>query len=91
MQEIERDEANARWVLKIEGEVASALMYNDNGKTISMTSTFTNPSFRGQGLASQVVEAAVADAEQRGRKVVPACWYVAQWFEKHPEQAHLLA
>jgi hypothetical protein len=25
-----------------------------------------------------------------GRRVVPMCWYVADWFDKHPERAGLL-
>jgi hypothetical protein len=24
------------------------------------------------------------------RKVLPMCWYVGEWFDKHPERAGLL-
>lgn len=91
MEALEHDVVKSRWILKVNGEVASALTYVDHGDVVAMTSTFTNPHYRGQGLAAKVVEAAVADAEARERKVIPSCWYVAEWFEKHPENAHLLA
>jgi predicted GNAT family acetyltransferase len=91
MEAVEHDVVKSRWILKIDGEVASALMYADHGDVIAMVSTFTNPKYRGRGLAAKVVEAAVADAEERERKVSAGCWYVAQWFEKHPEVAYLLA
>ncbi|WP_438646518.1 Ohr family peroxiredoxin [Ralstonia pickettii] len=38
------------------------------------------------------VEHAIADLEQRGdRKVSPVCWYVAEWFEKNPDRAGIVA
>jgi predicted GNAT family acetyltransferase len=47
--------------------------------------------FRGHGYAAQVVEGAVADIEARGgRDVYAVCWYVADWFQAHPEKKPLL-
>lgn len=89
--EFEHDATEHRWVGLIDGQVVTALDYADDGRVVSMTRTFTNPPFRGRGLAAQVVERAVDAAAEQGRRVRPMCWYVAAWFEQHPERADLLA
>jgi predicted GNAT family acetyltransferase len=53
--------------------------------------TFVPPEMRGQGVAQVLVEALVADARERGFKIVPQCSYVAALFRRHPEWADLLA
>lgn len=86
------DEKDAsRYTLTRDGVLVSVLDYSDDGHTIALTRAFTIPTFRGQGHAARVVEGAVADIRSRGdRKVDAVCWYVAEWFEAHPEHAGLL-
>lgn len=81
----------ARYTLTKNGELLSVLDYNDDGRTVALTRAFTIPTYRGQGHAARVVQGAVEDIAARGdRKVRPVCWYVAEWFEQHPEHADLL-
>lgn len=81
----------SRYTLHIDGELAAVADYRINGNTISLNHTFTSPARRGQGLAGEVVEFAVDDVEANStRQIVPMCWYVRQWFDKHPERANLL-
>jgi predicted GNAT family acetyltransferase len=80
-----------RYAMRIDGELVGALDYSILGGAISLTRAFTVPARRGQGLAAQLVEFAVNDIEANtSLKVVPMCWYVADWFELHPERAGLL-
>ena len=86
------DEKDAsRYALLHDGQLVSVLDYRDDGRTIELTRAFTIPTFRGKGYAAKVVEGVVADLEARGdRRVDPVCWYVADWFDAHPEHASLL-
>jgi predicted GNAT family acetyltransferase len=86
------DEKDAsRYTLTRDGQLVSVLDYRDDGRTIALTRAFTIPTFRGHGYAGVVVEGAVADIEERGDRTVDAvCWYVADWFQTHPEHASLL-
>jgi predicted GNAT family acetyltransferase len=61
-----------------------------DGKMI-FTHTVVPPELRGRGIAEKLVRAALADARATGRKVVPACSYVAKFIERHKEFADLLA
>lgn len=87
-----QDEKDAsRYALTRDGVLVSVLDYRDDGKTVALTRAFTIPTFRGQGHAARVVAGAVADLEERGgRTIDPVCWYVADWFQDHPEKAYLL-
>lgn len=86
------DEKDAsRYTLMRDGKLVSVLDYRDDGTTVALTRAFTIPTFRGHGHAARVVAGAVADIESRGdRKVDAVCWYVAEWFQAHPEHAPLL-
>lgn len=82
----------SRYELRRGDDLVSILDYRDNGRTVALTRAYTNPRFRGHGYAAVVTERAVADIESRGdRRVLPVCWYVADWFAEHPERAGLLA
>lgn len=81
----------SRYTLHRGDDLVSVLDYRDDGKTVALTRAFTIPTFRGHGYAAEIVERAVADLEARGdREVSPVCWYVADWFEAHPERAAIL-
>jgi predicted GNAT family acetyltransferase len=81
----------SRYVLKIDDELVAVADYRINGDSISFNHTFTNPKLRGHGYAGEIVEYAMDDVEKTSeRHVVPMCWYVAKWFDEHPERASLL-
>jgi len=91
-KELAKEPDNNRYTLRIDGEMASAVDYRVSGNSISFTHTFTDPKRRGQGLSGEIVEFAVNDVESTtGYRIVPMCWYVGEWFDRHPERAELLS
>ena len=82
---------HSRYELRLGGELVSILDYRINGDVVALTRAFTNPARRGHGHAAAVTERAVDAIEAAGRKVLPVCWYVAEWFDEHPERAAVLA
>jgi len=81
----------SRYELRRDGVLVSVLDYRDDGRTVALTRAFTTPTFRGQGLAARVVARAVDQLAERGdRNIDAVCWYVAEWFEQHPEREGLL-
>ena len=86
-----RESDASRYTLRRGDDLVSVLDYRDDGRTVALTRAFTVPTFRGRGYAAEVVARAVAALEERGdRRVLPVCWYVADWFAEHPEHASLL-
>ncbi|WP_395243349.1 GNAT family N-acetyltransferase [Agromyces sp. MMS24-K17] len=90
-KELSHEPDARRYVLRVNGQIASVLDYRVLGDTVSFSRTFTNPPYRGAGLAGEVVAFAVDDvARTTSLTIVPSCWYVGEWFDRHPEHAHLL-
>jgi uncharacterized protein len=80
-----------RYVLRLGADVASVLDYRVLDDSVAFTRTFTNPAYRGSGLAGELVSFAVDDvAANSDRRIVPSCWYVGEWFDRHPDRADLL-
>ena len=59
--------------------------------TVIADHTLVPDALRGRGIASALVERLIADAGERGFRVVPQCSFVRTSFERHPEWAELRA
>ncbi|NQX10700.1 N-acetyltransferase [Microbacteriaceae bacterium VKM Ac-2855] len=91
-KEFSREADASRFAMHLDGTLVGVLDYHENGDSISLVRSFTSPPYRGRGFAAELVEWAVADIEAAGaQRIVPMCWYVGAWFEKHPEKSSLLA
>ena len=92
MKEITHEPDAHRYVLRIDGDIVAVVDYALNGNQISFHHTVTNPQFRNKGYAAEVVEFAIDDVEKNSTyRVIPMCWYVADWFEAHREREGLLS
>ncbi|HWH26919.1 MAG TPA: GNAT family N-acetyltransferase [Pseudolysinimonas sp.] len=90
--ECRHEAAQHRYTLLVDGSIVSALQYADHGTSIAFTHTVTVPPARGKGYADTLVTFAVDDVEARAAGPISAnCWYVADWFDRHPERSALLA
>jgi uncharacterized protein len=56
-----------------------------------MPHTVIDPARRRQGLGAELVRGALDDLRRRGHRVVPSCWFVAEFIDDHPDYVDLLA
>ncbi|MEU3180301.1 GNAT family N-acetyltransferase [Streptomyces albidoflavus] len=49
--------------------------------------TIVDPGHEGHGIASALAAEPYATADREGLAVAPLCPYVAQWAQRHPDQA----
>jgi len=52
--------------------------------------TYVDPALRGQGIAGQLMTAAVEQIRSAGLKARPTCSYAIKWFAEHPEYLYML-
>jgi predicted GNAT family acetyltransferase len=50
---------------------------------VDFVHTEVDDAYEGQGLASKLVEFALADVREQGKRIIPHCPYVARWIRKH--------
>jgi uncharacterized protein (DUF924 family) len=73
-----------RFVAKAPGGGECVCLYRRQGDVLALVHTEVPGALQGQGLAGQVVQAAVQWARDEGLRVTPACSYVAAWLRRHP-------
>ena len=88
---IEHDPSGQRFFAAVAGGVAQLSYADMDDGTLDLYSTYVPSEARGQGIAAQLVAAAMAHAREAGVRVIPSCWYVADWLRAHPEAADLVA
>jgi predicted GNAT family acetyltransferase len=89
--EIVDNQAERRYEARFDGELAGIVDYGRVDGRIVALHTEVLPAFEGKGIASALVRRVLADARAAGEKVTPRCPFFATHFERHPEDADLLA
>lgn len=80
--------AASRFELDLNGELA-VLDYQLTDQKMFITHTGVPVSHRGQGIAAELVESALAHAREHAYQVVPICSYVVVYLRRHPEYVPL--
>ena len=81
----------SRYELLLDGRVVGLIDYRLREGTISLDHAEVDPPLRGRGLGCRLAAGALADAAERGLKVIPRCPFVAAYIRRHPELRELLA
>jgi predicted GNAT family acetyltransferase len=79
-----------RFEIVADGELAGFVQYHLRGDEIALTHTQTDDRFRGQGIASYLVQLSLDAARERHLAVLPYCPFVRNWISGHREYADLV-
>jgi uncharacterized protein len=78
-----------RFTIDVDGQTVGLADYHDRDGRRTFPHTEVSPAFQGRGLATILVGEALAATRDAGLRVVPACWMVADYIDKHPEYADI--
>lgn len=79
-----------RFEVTIDGHTAF-VEYTMEPDVLSLDHTEVPKELGGRGVASEMVEAVLMQAELRGYKVKPKCSFVQKYIQKHPEWESIVA
>ena len=88
--ETRHEPSRNRYELYEDGQLVSIAEYRVQGDQVVFHHTETIPARQGNGLAEQLVRVALDDQAPSGRRVVPACWFVAEFIDLNPEYRPLI-
>lgn len=88
--EIVNNETEHRFELVEEGATAYA-SYEVHEGIVTFTHTIVPEEIEGRGVGSRLVRHALDAAREAGYKVVPQCYFVRGYIDRHPEYRGLLA
>jgi uncharacterized protein len=80
-----------RYEARLGDELAGWVDYGRVQTRLVALHTEVLPEFGGRGIASALVRRVLADARAGGMTVTPRCPFFRRHFERHPEDADLLA
>lgn len=80
-----------RYEITVDGEVAGHVDARERDGIIEMPHTIIGDEFGGRGLAKTLVQYALNDLREKGRKIEPICPFVQGFIEKNPEYAGMVA
>ena len=72
------------------GDAIAIAEYNLITGKIMFTHTEVPPEHEGKGVGSALIRAGLAEARERGLKVIPICPFFAAYMQKHAEVQDLL-
>jgi predicted GNAT family acetyltransferase len=79
-----------RFEIQVDGVLAGFADYHRHRGLIELTHTEIEPGHEGQGLAGQLIRAALDTAREEGLDVLPRCEYVRGYIERNPEYLDLV-
>jgi predicted GNAT family acetyltransferase len=84
MHEVIDEPDIGRLVVTVDGRVAE-LIYRIVGKRLVIIHTEVPEELGGQGIAGELVRAAIERSRRDGLTVVPLCPFAREWMADHPE------
>jgi uncharacterized protein len=89
--DVQHDENARKYFALIEGSEA-LLSYRQAGEgVLDLAHTYVPPPLRGRGVADELVRQALDDLRRRGQRVIPSCWFVRLYIDRHSAYQDLLA
>lgn len=76
---------DGKYTIAVEGKTVGLADFADRDNQRVFYHTEIDPAYGGRGLATILVEKALDDARDHGKRVVPVCSMIATVLKKHPE------
>jgi predicted GNAT family acetyltransferase len=90
MGHVRQNTALNRFEMDVAGRTALAV-YRQGDGVMTFTHTEVPATMRGRGIGSQMMHGVLQNARAQGLTVVPRCPFVADFIDRHPKYADLLA
>jgi hypothetical protein len=74
-----------RYTIAVDGKTVGLADFTDEGDQRVFHHTEIDPAYGGRGLATILVEKALTDARDDGKRIVPLCSMIVTVLKKHPE------
>jgi predicted GNAT family acetyltransferase len=88
--QITDDPVNRFYEITADGTYAGLLVYELTGPRYALTHTYIEPSFRGHGLATRLIQHVMDDLRTKGTTATNYCPVIDAFLHKHPEYSDLV-
>jgi hypothetical protein len=89
--DVKHDEKAGKYYAVVDGSEAVCEYSPAGAGRLNFSHTYVPPELRGKGIADELVRHALDDVLARGLKVIPSCWFVRVYIDRHEEYKAALA
>ncbi len=89
--DVKHDEKAKRYSAVVDGYESVCDYLPSGAGVLTFTHTYVPPELRGRGIADELVRHALDDVLARGLKVIPSCWFVRAYIDRHAKYQTTLA
>ena len=82
---VKDDPEQARYEVRVDGQLAGFAQYRLNGRHITFFHTEVEPEYEGAGFGSRLAQEALDDVRARHLSVVPLCPFIAAYIRRHAD------
>ena len=90
MAKVREARERSRFEVLVDDEVVGFLVYHEEDGRVALPHTEVSTAYERQGLATQLVRAALDSARERGQQVLPYCPFVSAVIARFPEYLDLV-
>jgi predicted GNAT family acetyltransferase len=87
---VTHDASDRTYQAQLNGTVVGTVIYEVEGPRVILTHTIVEPSFRGRGIATELVRGTLDDLRRNGKTVTILCPFVTDFITRNPGYADLL-
>jgi predicted GNAT family acetyltransferase len=91
MHDVRDNPERNRYELFVDGRLLGIAEYRRTGDVMVLPHTVIQAPERGNGWGEVLVRAALDDIRRQGYRIVPQCWFVAEFVDLNPQYADLVA
>jgi predicted GNAT family acetyltransferase len=88
---VQDNPVEGRYEALVGDDLAGFVTYDKVGDQIVFTHTLVEPAFEGKGIGGRLASAALDDVREHGSTVIAECPFIAEYIQRHPAYADLLA
>ena len=89
--DVKHDDKAGKYYAVVDGREAVCEYGPAGDGVLNFFHTYVPPELRGRGIADDLVRHALDDVLARGWKVVPSCWFVRVYIDRHAKYQAALA
>lgn len=82
---LSKNDDDHRFELRDGDKLAGVLDYRGADGAVDFYHTLVDPAFEGRGYGQRLVAFGLADARERGYKVIPSCPFVSRIIDRNPD------
>jgi predicted GNAT family acetyltransferase len=88
--DVQKDEEHSRWIATLGADAIGELSYKFAGNRVVLLTTWVDPAYRNNRVATELISAVLDEIRQTGKKITIICPVVGTFIQRNPQYVDLI-